>query len=324
MDRIDTLVHDAYATVAALVQPLLDTPADIDAFRRADRRVDETVATEPSYAGYRRLRLESAIEAFSGIAAGLCGFPDGSDERVHVRDVVRSWTRAIGGDRARGRRADIIETFDTGYARRRIRFLIERLDRIAGGGEHDGAPRRGDLESAMRDLDALHGDLVAAIDAIARPGATSGAGGRAARAAKRLLLVANDDAAWSLEASREDIDAAVAAIGALVRESLPDPPGQGFDTLAHASEGWRRDVRQGLMVAYTGFPLWDALSVGSAPAGDAEPVVRLETNEHILVLLSEEATGRPAEAVVAIRDRETPGRPAGHLRAVPETEPDPG
>jgi hypothetical protein len=118
----------------------------------------------------------------------------------------------------------------------------------------------------------------------------------------------------------------VEAIGVGLLESLPDPPGQGFDTLAHASAGWSPEIRLDLLVAYTGFPMWDALAAGSrrdAPP-DAERVVRLESTEHILLLLGEEGAGRPARPILAIGGEDRPRGPAAHLRTVAETEPDAG
>jgi hypothetical protein len=338
VDRIDGLVHDAYATVAALVQPMVGSPTDVDAFRRADRRVDDLVASDPGYAGYRRMRLESAVEGLATVAAGLCGFPAGSDAGALVLDVARMWAEAMD-DRPRGRRADFVETFDTEYPRRRLRFLIALLREMARGAEgRPDPPLRADIESAISDLGALCGDVGAAVGAIASPAATSGAAGRAIRAAGRAFpadrvrdLARGGDrraAAASLtRESREDVDAAVEAIGALLRDGLPDPPGQGFDTLAHASLGWSREVRRDLMVAYTGFPFWDALATGPRLAGpaDAERVVRLDANEQILLLLGEESAGRSPEAVLSITEgEEEPRRPAAHVRRAREADPDAG
>jgi hypothetical protein len=77
---------------------------------------------------------------------------------------------------------------------------------------------------------------------------------RAARGDPQFALVSY------LEDTRADLDLAADAIGAYLKEFLPDPPGQGFDTLAQATEGWSEDARRDLMVAFAGFPYWDGLT----------------------------------------------------------------
>ena len=113
VDRIDTLVHDAYATVDALMAPMTGRAIDVNAFRRADRPIVDLIAAEPGYAGYLRMRLASAVDELASIAAGLCGFPGGFDTAALVMDVVRRWAAQTPTlDGASSRRTDFLETFD--------------------------------------------------------------------------------------------------------------------------------------------------------------------------------------------------------------------
>src|SRR5262249_41994990 len=114
-------------------------------------------------------------------------------------------------------------------------------------------------------------------------------------------------AAMHLHSSREALGLALEATGIYLREALPDPPGQGFDTLAHATMGWDEDVRRDLLVAYTGFPFWDDPGGDVAAGGDdapAEDVVHLEGGELVLLLLAEESGHPVSEAVLAMPDGE--------------------
>jgi hypothetical protein len=112
-----------------------------------------------------------------------------------------------------------------------------------------------------------------------------------------------------LHSAREALGVALEAIGLHLREALPDPPGQGFDTLAQATRGWDEAVRTDLLVAYTGFAFWDDLTGDSdGVEGGGRPgtvdVVDLERRDLVLLLLAEDE-GRPvSEAVLAMPDGE--------------------
>ncbi len=300
-------------------RPPIPATTDLEAFRRADRRVADLVAADPAYAPYLRMRTDSAVEGLAAMAAGMCGFPAGSPEGDLVEDVVEHWALATGMlDDAAGRRDDFLETFDLEYPRRRLGFVIQRLD---AAGARTSPPLRADLDAAARDLDDLRMDITAALAAMVTGDDGPGSAGRARRAARtafpaedvRGLVRAERDrraaAAIHLHASREALGVALEAVGVHLREALPDPPGQGFDTLAHATRGWDEDVRRDLLVAYTGFPFWDGLTGhaegpdGNDPSG-VEDVVHLERGELVLLLLAEES-GRPvSEAVLAMPDGE--------------------
>ena len=292
---------------------------DLEAFRRADRRVAALVAADPAYAPYLRMRVDSAVVGLAATAAGMCGFPAGSPEDDLVEDVVEHWALATGMlDDDASRRDDFLETFDLEYPRRRLGFVIQRLD-AAGAGTSPPLPA--DLDAAARDLDDLRTDITAALAAMVKGDDGPQSAARARRAARtafpamdvRGLVRAERDhraaAAIHLHAAREALGVALEAIGAHLREALPDPPGQGFDTLAHATRGWDEDVRRDLLVAYTGFPFWDGLTDHAQASDgidrpDVEDVVHLERGELVLLLLAEESGHPVSEAVLAMPDGE--------------------
>ena len=310
-------------------RPTIPPTTDLEAFRRAERRVGALVASDPAYEPYLRMRTDSAVEGLAAIVAAMCGFPAGSPEGDLVRDVVEHWAVATGMlDRAATRRDDFLETFDLEYPRRRLGFVIGRLDaaRDTAAGRIS-PPLLADLDGAVRDLDDLRSDIAAVIAAMESDDDGPGPAARARRAARtafpaedvRELVRTERDrrasAAIHLHASREALGIALETIGAHLREALPDPPGQGFDTLANATLGWDEDVRRDLLVAYTGFPFWDGPE-GHAEGPDgsegAEDVVHLERGEMVLLLLAEESGHPVSEAVLAMpegEDREHMTRP---------------
>jgi hypothetical protein len=304
-------------------RPPIPATTDLEAFRRADRRVADLVAADPTFAPYLRMRTGSAVDGLAAMAAGMCGFPAGSPEGDLVGDVIEHWALATGMlDDAGSRRDSFLETFDLEYPRRRLAFVIQRLDSAGDtSGDRSSPPLRADLDAAARDLDDLRTDIAAALDAMVTEDDGPGSAARARRAARaafpaedvRGLVRAEGDrraaAAIHLHASREALGVALEAIDAHLREALPDPPGQGFDTLAHATRGWDEDVRGDLLVAYTGFPFWDGFS-DRADAPDENDrhavgdVVHLERRELVLLLLAEESGHPVSEAVLAMPDGE--------------------
>jgi hypothetical protein len=314
-------------------RPSLPPTTDLEAFRRADRRVEDLVAGDPAFAPYLRVRTDSAVGGLAAIAAGMCGFAEGSPAGDLVREVVSHWAVATGlFDGPASRRDDFLETFDLEYPRRRLEFVTQRLSAAAGTVEgRTSPPLRADLDAAAQDLDDLRTDIAAAVAAMVHGEGAPGSAARARRAVRsafppddvRALVRAEKDrraaAAIHLHSSREALGVALEAIGAHLREALPDPPGQGFDTLEQATRGWDEDVRRDLLVAYTGFPFWDGLAghtdgLEERDRPDAEDVVHLERGELVLLLLAEESGHPVSEAVLAMpegEDREqiTPPRP---------------
>jgi patatin-related protein len=279
VDRVNAVIQVAYGAVDALVPPMAGPGIDVEAFRRANTEINEHVAgAGPAYLGYLRLKLESVIDALGSVAAGVCGFRPDSDAGAFVRIVVRGWAidRGILTDdpQLSDEQVAFLKTFDLGYAERRLRFVIKRLNRMFHGVERRTAPPyRADLNSAKQDLYDLVRDIREAQEAITQGTAPSGPAGNALQATRRAFPPArvadavraarvDADVAMTsfLNDAKGDLDLATEAIGDYLKESLPDPPGQGFDTLAQATEGWSDDARRDLMVAFAGFPYWDGLT----------------------------------------------------------------
>jgi patatin-related protein len=279
VDRVNAVVRVAYAAVDALVPPMAGPGIDVEAFRRANTEINEHVAgAGPAYVGYLRLKLEAVIDALGSVTAGVCGFHPESDASAFVHSVVRRWAMQTGistdEPRLSERQVAFLKTFDLGYAERRLRFVIKRLNLLFHGVERRTAPPfRADLNSAKQDLYDLVRDIRQAQEAITSGTAPSGPAGRALQAARRAFpparvaeaaRAARIDAEVALvsylDDARMDLDLAAEAIGRYLQEALPDPPGQGFDTLAQATEEWSDDARRDLMVAFAGFPYWDGLT----------------------------------------------------------------
>ena len=247
--RINAVIDVAYGAVDSLVPPMAGLEVDVEAFRHANQEINEDVATAgPAYVGYLRLKLESVIDTLGSVAAGVCGFRPESDASNFVRDVVRRWAAdtQVLTDAARlsDRQVAFLKTFDLGYAERRLRFVIKRLNLMFHGVERRTAPPfRADLNSAKQDLYDLLRDVRQAVEAITAVDAPPGPATQAVQAVRRAFPRARVEEAVRtaradpqvavaayLDDARGDMDLAADAIGAYLKESLPDPPGTPAET----------------------------------------------------------------------------------------------
>jgi hypothetical protein len=301
----------------------LPPTTDLEAFRRADHRVGDLVADDPAFAPYLRARTDAAVAGLASIVSGMSGFAPGSPGEDLVREVVEHWAVGMGlFDGPPSRRDEFLETFDLEFPRRRLGLVIERLD--AEGAAADGRsspPLRPDIDAAARDLEDLRTDIGSALTTMVAGEDAPASAVRARRAVRTAfpaegmddLLRADGDrraaAAMHLHSAREPLGTAVDAIGLHLREALPDPPGQGFDTLAQATRGWDESLRTDLLVAYTGFAFWDdPTGGGDGPAETDSPrtedVVELERRDLVLLLLADEDGHPVSEAVLEMPDGE--------------------
>jgi hypothetical protein len=314
VDRVNGVIRVAYGAVDALVPPMAGPGIDVEAFRRANKEINEDVAgAGPAYAGYLRLKLEAVIDALGAVTAGVCGFRPESDANAFVRGVVRRWAMQAGilTDEAHlsDRQVAFLKTFDLGYAERRLRFVIKRLNLQFHGVERRTAPPfRADLNSAKQDLYDLVRDIRQAQDAITSGTAPSGPAGAAlqaagrpssARVAGRRAARVDPELRWSrtstmpgpISTSRRTRSGATSGIAA-------GSPGQGFDTLA--CHGGGATTRAGTDGRLRRLPVlgWAHYPIGRSPDCELD---RLE-----IVRLSPRETSLPSPAGHLLLDAEAP------------------
>ncbi len=244
-DNLDTLADrsrrvERLAAIVEAIRPAVETQVDM-LFGRTlflhrptqkrlatwRRRAQAAAAAQAGYGfvAYGHLKLAGVVDLLGRIANGIAG--ERLDPGQRRAEAIRAVTPGdAGGDAA----IAFLRRFDTGYRIRRLRLLARRL------GELEESRDPGSLGS-MRD--AIYDSLAAYLDAQrSEPHAQLTAAAKAMRPDATNFL---EGLAASLDLPRLDVEADA--------------------RLATALAGLDRDARRPLILAYLGFPFFDAATL---------------------------------------------------------------
>lgn len=244
-DNLDTLADrsrrvERLAAIVEAIRPAVETQVDL-LFGRTlflhrptqkrlatwRRRAQGAAAAQAGYGfvAYGHLKLAGVVDLLARIAEGVAGErPDPAQRRA---EAIRAVAPGDAGDDVA---IAFLRRFDTGYRIRRLRLLARRL------GELEESRDPGSLGS-MRD--AIYESLAAYLDA-----QRSEPHARLAGAAKAM----RPDATTFLEGLAASLD-------------LPRLDAEADARLAAALAGFDRDARRPLILAYLGFPFFDAATL---------------------------------------------------------------
>ncbi len=244
-DNLDTLADrsrrvERLATIVEAIRPAVETQVDLlfghtlflnrptrKRLATWRRRAQATAAAQAGYGfvAYGHLKLAGVVDLLGRIADGIAGGRTDSAQRR--AEAIRAVAPGdAGGDVA----IAFLRQFDTGYRIRRLRLLARRL------GELEESRDPGSLGS-MRD--AIYDSLAAYLDAQrSEPHAPLTAAAKAMR----------PDATTFLKGLAASLD-------------LPRLDAEADARLATALAGLDRDARRPLILAYLGFPFFDAATL---------------------------------------------------------------
>jgi patatin-related protein len=222
----------------------------------ANRAINEHLAAEAplAFQAYLQLKLFSVVEGIASSIGALLRYPAGSTQEAFVREAVVEWARRERllepGELTEAQRA-FLRTFDLGYGRRRLAFVIGRINHYYGD-----AVDRSTLNALKHGLYVLKSELDLVL-----------AGDEASTLVERVRSVFGVDALdpylakWQfrgfVDAHREAISALHTVLGAYLDRTL-----DGFGARAHAELGrlstnLPAEARDDLNARYVGFAFWD-------------------------------------------------------------------
>jgi len=296
--RVNDVVDMAHDTIDGLLPPI-----DSGGYAELNTAVNEQAADRAGlgYLAYGRLKLEKVVEQLAEVSAGVCGFPPQSNQALFVGDALHRWAER-GGILNQNRRpskaqTEFLRNFDLGYAERRIRFVISRINMLYGeirAGASFQSPTRAELDRAKDALYAMIRELWATVVDLSgrEPAAKAGVAIRAVVAAFDSGAVRtatqSEDPGASLEAFLDHagpmLDEAEAAVAAYMQERLGDFGMRLWATFDSVTKGWDDRVKRELLVRYLGFPYWDVLTYpirSFSRVGELSPieVIRLSPND---------------------------------------------
>ena len=228
-----------------------------ESYDDANRAVNEHVAKELPLAAkaYLQLKLFSVVEGMASAISGLLHYPERTTHEAFVRDAVITWARREQllepGELTDAQRA-FLRTFDLGYGRRRLAFVIRRINHYYATGVD-----RVQLNALKHGLYSLKSELelVLARDD-ARP------------LVEQVRAVFGESAiepyldAWRLDAfvtaQAGAISELYSTLGAYLDHALDGFGGSAYDELERLTANLPEDARADLRGRYVGFAFWDA------------------------------------------------------------------
>jgi len=283
--RTKTIVEAARPYVAELVTGIakgrINRPPSMDRLREWRDSANAMAAKEAGFAyeGYVRLKLLDVLESLAELLAEAHGLPTDAPETAWITEVLGAWAkdrdmlpeegpmpRAKAGVRPTKRPdwVTLLLSFDFEFRRRRLNFVIQRLNQLYARLADD---KLGGITTA--DLDTLKGGFYEALAKFGRGVLIERIGAETSRQINTLLLD-SCPAAASLEAMAElaaehvvqhgeALDALVEGIAEAIDLSEAD---RSVDEIFVESKTgpWSPGARRELLIAYIGFSFWDVLT----------------------------------------------------------------
>ncbi|HET7566530.1 MAG TPA: patatin-like protein [Gaiellaceae bacterium] len=274
--RLKQMVSALRPSILAVVLPVLEAAPT---FQDANAAVNQgaIAANTVAFQGYLRLKLLSVVEGMADALCGLLGYPQRSEQGLFVRETLVRWAESRGllgvaagdGGALTPDQVDFLRTFDLGYGRRRIRFVIGRASELYGEVDRDTLNR---LKHALYEL--LY-ELETVLDRDGADNATELATTIFAPAALHEYLDG-----WAVDAFRGANAGALDDVRGLLGEALHATLGDFNERVWRAVEDGTAElppaVRGDLRSHYLGFPYWDAATY---PARMLAGVVELDEVE---------------------------------------------
>jgi patatin-related protein len=315
-DRVGR-VNDVIEAAGAEIFRIAEIPLAAAGYAAARDRAVEAANTGFAYATYTELKLHSVVERFAELACEVSHFPPDSNHAFFVHDVLTEWADREGLLRPRvepdAEQIEFLKAFDLAYAERRLRFVIRYVSSL-----YDGAV---DRDSLNRTKELLYGQVSELRQAAADAGA--GKRGDAVRSlfdAKELSTLIDserppDEVVRAFVDERGDeLDRVRDGLKRFLGERLGDSGGSGYEALLDATCEWPQDAREGALVRYVGFPMWDVLIFPISSVADVGELNRVEvvrfSPEDVRLL---RAPGQKSERPSA--EEKLKGVAAGHFAA---------
>lgn len=313
VERVNNVIEAAGAEIFSLA----DVPLDAAGYAAARDKAVEAANTGFAYATYTELKLHSVVERFAELACEVCHFPPDSNHAFFVTDVLTEWANRRGLLEPRiepdADQVEFLKSFDLAYAERRLRFVIRYVSsRYEEGVERDSLNKAKEL---------LYGQVAELRQAAADAGA-----GNRGDAVRRLFdpkdLSARIDSderpdevvSEFVDEHADDLDRMRDALKKFFGERLGDSGESGYRALLTATSDWPKEDREGALVRYVGFPLWDVLIFPISSVADVGELNKVEvvrfSPEDVRLL---RAPGQESELPTA--EDKLKGVGAGHFAA---------
>jgi patatin-related protein len=274
VDRADAVIREIEGQEAVAAPE--DPGALADENRSAHAALDEL---GPAALAYGRVKLFSVLERLAALAAEIARLPPESNQAFLIRDVVLKWAegaKLLATDRKAWEdvQRPFLQAFDVGYAERRLRFVIRRLNGFYG--RPDERARLNGLKHILYTRLEVLTKAIKAVDAAAQAPVLE----LFSLDALKPYIASPDDpdavTARFVGDHRAKLDGLHASLAKHLTDALAGFNEATYEALKTALAGWPAEQRDALMSAYLRFPVWDALLFPIGVFGDAGERDRVE------------------------------------------------
>jgi patatin-related protein len=274
VDRAEAVIKEIEGQEAVAVPDDLGTLAD----ENADAHAALNDSLGPAALAYGRVKLYSVLDRLAGLAAEIARLPPESNQAFLIRDVVFKWADgakllATGQNAWDNVQRPFLQAFDVGYAERRLRFVIRRLNGYYDGGDR---ARLNGLKHMLYERLQVLTEAIAVADEAARAPVLELFSLEAL--APYMALPDDPDAVAARFVSDRGaaLDALHDSLGRHLTDALAGFNEATYTALRDEIAGWPAAQRDVLMSAYLRFPVWDALLFPIGVFGDAGERDRVE------------------------------------------------
>jgi patatin-related protein len=251
--RVKQMISAVEDDVIVTVEPLLDLGYD-EANQGAN--AGAIGSSGFSFHAYLGLKLLSVVEGISTSVSGVLNYPPTSTQALFVRRALLAWAdnaKLLATDSPLSDdQKSFLRTFDLGYGRRRLTFVIGRL-----GHYYEAGADRELLNTLKHRLYELVSELQLVLE---RPGAAFLHGSvDGIFGVQRLQPYL---AGWQvqdfLKSADTELDALRVALGTYLDEALTGFGERAYGELERLTADLPAEIRYDLRARYLGFPYWDA------------------------------------------------------------------
>lgn len=283
--RLKTIIEAARPSIAKLVTGItkgrINRAPSLTRLREWRDAANALAARETGFAyeGYVRLKLIDVLENVATLIAKLHGLPAKGQTASWIVEVLSAWARKRGivpdeGPMPKAKRGtktaklpgwiSLLLSFDFGFRRRRLHFVIQRLNEL-----YTGSAGPGGKGLSTSQLDALKRAFYDSLALFGRSGLTAQLSEDTRTRAHDLLIATVPSSAQPdqvtaaanayADTHESEIDSLVKRLAAEINLTDAD---RSVDEIfiSREPERWPATARRELMIAYVGFSFWDVLT----------------------------------------------------------------
>lgn len=268
--RVKQMVDAVQDEVLAEVQPLLRL-----GYAAANQTGNEgAISSNPfGFQAYVRLKLLSVVEGMAAAVSRLLNYPATTSHALFVRHALLAWADAANLLQAEGdlssAQQEFLRTFDLGYGRRRLTFVIGRVNHFYGAEEREPLNRlKHSLYGLVSELQAVLGGSEAAS---LRDSITPVFGEQRIQPYLESWRVSD-----FLEAATGEIAELRGTLGTYLGAALEGFGERAYAELERLTADLSAAARDDIRAHYLGFPYWDATTYPARALADIAELDEVE------------------------------------------------